>query len=98
MKRLFFPVIVAAALSGCAVVSPYEQPYDVHSSAPAYGQPYAVSPGYATPAPVYRPPIYVGPPIRFSFGLNYWRGHRHHFGHHHHRFGHRGFGRGGWRH
>lgn len=98
MKRLIVLVVVAAALSGCAVVSPYEQPYGVYSSAPVYGQPYAASPGYVVPAPVYRPPVYVGPPIYFSFGLNYWRGHGGHFGHRHHGFGHFGFRGRGWRH
>lgn len=97
MRYLFVPAVFAAALSGCAVVSPYEQPYGVYPG-PLYSEPYAVSPGYAVPAPAYRPPIYVGPPVRFSFGLNYWRGSRGHHGHHHHGFGRHGFGgRGGWR-
>lgn len=98
MKYLFVPAVFAAALSGCAVVSPYEQPYSVYSPGPLYTQPYAVAPGYAVPGPTYGPPVYyVGPPVRFSFGLNYWRGRGHH-GHHHHGFGRHGFGgRGGWR-
>jgi len=100
MKCLIVPVVVfTAVLSGCAVVAPYEQPYAVYSSSPAYPQPYTVLPGYVMPAPVYRPPVYIGPPVHFSFGLNYWRGH----GDHHHGYRH-GFGgprfgfRGGWRH
>lgn len=101
MSRLFIPAVLAAALSGCAVVSPYEQPYDVYASSPVYSQPYAVAPGYAMPAPVHPPRVYAGPPIRFSFGLHYWggggrhhHGHRHGFGH-----GHDGGwgGHGGWR-
>lgn len=110
MKRLFVPVVLAAVLSGCAVVSPYEQPYSVYSPSPYYSQPYAVAPGYAVPAPVYAPPVYVGPPVHFSFGLNYRSGGGRHHGHHHgfgghgFRHGHHGgfrghgfHGRGGWR-
>lgn len=91
MKRLFVPAVLAAALSGCAVVSPYEQPYGVYSSTPDYNHPYAV-------APVYPARIYAGPPIRFSFGLSYRSGGHHHHGHHGGFRGH-GFhgGHGGWR-
>ncbi len=109
MKSLFIPVVLAAGLSGCAVVSPYEQPYSVYSTSPAYSQPYAVAPGYVVPAPAYRPPVYIGPPVRFSFGLRYWSGrggpHWHPHGFRGHGFGGHGFhrhgfggGRGGWRH
>lgn len=114
MKRLIFPVALVAcsALSGCAVV-PYDQPYGVYSDVPYYySQPYALAPGYAMPAPVYGAPVYVGPPVNFSFSLDYrsgrhhgfrhgFRGHTHgHFGgFHRHRFpGHRFPGhRGGWK-
>jgi hypothetical protein len=108
MKRQLVPILLAAALSGCAVVAPYDRAYGTYSSAPVYSQPYQASPpGYVVPAPVYRPPIYAGPPVRFGFGLNYWSGGGHHHGHHggphhghHHGFRGQGFhgGRGGWRH
>jgi hypothetical protein len=91
MKYLFVPAVLTAALSGCAVVSPYDQPYDIYSSAPVYPQPYAVAPVYVMPAPIY------GPPVQFSFGLNYWSGGGGHHGHHH-GFGGFGGGRHGWRH
>lgn len=114
MKRLSFPGVIAAAalLSGCAVVSPYDQPYTVHAvspypAQPYYGQPYALAPGYAWPAPYYDGPFYAGPPVRFNFWLDYHSGHRHGF---RHGFGGRGHGhfggfrghrfpghRGGWR-
>lgn len=108
MKRLLallIPLIFAATLSGCAVVSPYEQRYAVYSPDVYYGQPYALAPGYVMPAPVYGPPVYVGPPVHFSFGLNYssgGHGHGHGFRGHGFRGGHYGGshrhgGRGGWR-
>lgn len=105
MKRLLVPVLTVlllAALSGCAVVAPYDHPSGVYSASPIYNQPYAVA-----PAPVYSygPPVYVGPPVRFNFGLSYHsyhggRGRPHGFahghGHRHHGHGFRG-GRGAWR-
>ncbi|HYD96006.1 MAG TPA: hypothetical protein VEC01_11820 [Noviherbaspirillum sp.] len=111
MKSFFVPVVLAAALSGCAVVAPYERPYSTYSPAYIYDAPYAMAPGYAVPAPAYGPPIYVGPPIRFSFGLSYrsgggrhfypWQHQRRFWGHGSHGFrggfhGFRGRG-GGWR-
>lgn len=85
MKRLFVPVVLAAALSGCAVVAPYERPYDGYPLASAYGSPYATA------------PVYVRPPIRFRFSLQFWKGRG---GHHYHGFRPHRFGgwRGGWRH
>ncbi|WP_334186916.1 hypothetical protein [Noviherbaspirillum sp.] len=103
MNRLFLPVVVAVALSGCAVVSPYDQSYGTYS-AHSYDQPYVAAPTYVLPAPVYGygPPVYVGPPVHLNFGLNYRSGGgRHHgYGHRHHHFRGHGFhgGRhGGWR-
>lgn len=104
MKHQFIPVFLAAGLSGCAVISPYEQPYSVYTSPPDYSQPYTVAPGYSELSPVYRAPLYVGPPVRFSFRLNFWSGrggrHWHHHGFGWHGFGRHGFGggRGGWKH
>jgi hypothetical protein len=95
MKRLLIPSVLAAVLSGCAVVTPYEQPDIAYSPATGYAIP---------PAVVYEPPVYVGPPVQFSFGFNYWHGGRHggpwHDGHFH-GFGNHGFrhgppGHGGW--
>lgn len=94
MKRLFAPVVLAAALSGCAVVAPYERPYsDLPTT--SYNYPDSVPPGYL--APSYHPPVYVLPPVRLGFRLHFWsgRGHRHHHGFGGHRFG--GW-RGGWKH
>jgi hypothetical protein len=89
MKLSVVPVALAAALSGCAVVSPYERPYSAYSPGIATGYPDTVAPMTVAPAPVY-----VRPPVRFSFSLQYWSwhgGHRHHHGHRH-GFKHRGFG------
>lgn len=105
MKRLFAPVVLAAALSGC-VAMPYDEPYPAYYSGQPVYRPYAVGPAYAMPGTVYGPPAYAGPPVRFGFGLNYrsgvrgFHGHHHGFGHHHHGFGPHYFGgaRGGWRH
>ena len=95
MKRLIFPlVLITAALSGCTVMAPYEQPYGTYAvtpyygqpyyAQPYYGQPYALAPGYA--APLYDYPVYVGPPVQFSFSLDYRSHGRHGF--------HRGFRHG----
>lgn len=111
MKRLIFPLVLIAgtALSGCTVMAPYEQPYSSYYAATPYyyGQPYAPGYGYAVPAPLYDYPVYVGPPLQFSFSLDYRSGGRHGFRHgfhHRHGFGvHGGFrghgfpGRHGWR-
>lgn len=88
MIRLFVPVVIATALSGCAVVSPYEQPYDDYPAASAYDYPYP-APAYVTPAPVY-----VWPPIRLRFSLQFWKGRG---GHPWHRHGFRPHRFGGWR-
>jgi len=102
MKPFFLPLALVIALSGC-VAMPYDDaylmPYSGYATAPVYPQPaYAGVPGYVQSGPVYGPPVYVGPPIRFGFGLNYRSGrggyHGHYHGHHHrrglhaHRFGH----------
>lgn len=108
MKSLFALAVLATALSGCAIVSPYDQPYTTYYPAPYYSYPYAVTPGYVMPAPIYDTPIYVGPPVQFSFGLNYRSGggrHRHDVDGHGFRHGHNGGfaghgyygGRGHWR-
>jgi hypothetical protein len=108
MKLHFVPACLAATLSGCAVVSPYDQPYATYYPAPYYSQPYATAPGYVIPAPVYEAPVYVGPPVQFGFGLNYRSGggrHGHGFDGHDFRHGHYGGfgghgyygGRGNWR-
>jgi hypothetical protein len=94
MKRLFVPVVLAAALSGCAVVAPYERPYDAYPAASAYDYPYATAPAYVTPAPAYRAPAYVWPPVRFRFNLQFWQGRG---GHPWHRHGFRPHRFGGWR-
>ena len=86
MKSLSLMVVLAAALSGCAIVSPYEQPYSAYAPASPYEVPYPPAAVYGAPAPRYGYPIYVGPPVRFSFGLHFRSG-RGHFGHHHHGFG-----------
>lgn len=99
MKRLFIPAVLVAGLSGCAVVSPYDSPYGYYSPSPVYSYPYVATPGYVVPAPMYNPPVYIGPPVHFSFGLQYWSGSRRGHGFHHgfkgHGFRH-GF-RGGYR-
>jgi hypothetical protein len=96
MKRLFVPVVLAAALSGCAVVAPYERPYDGYPLASAYDYPYSTAPGYGAPAPAYRAPAYVWPPVRLRFSLQFWKGRGgHHW--HHHRHGFRPHRFGGWR-
>jgi len=99
MKRLFVPVVLAAALSGCAVVAPYERHYDGYPVASAYDYPYSTAPGYGAPAPAYRAPAYVWPPVRLRFSLQFWKGRGGHHTHHHHGFRPHRFGgwRGGWR-
>lgn len=100
MNRSLLLMCIAVTLSGCAVVAPHDYPYGAYSDYP-YGHPYAIAPAapsYVVPAPVYGygPPVYVGPPVRFSFGLNYRsEGWRHHGHRHRHFHGHGGF-RGGW--
>ena len=89
MKRLFVPVVLATALSGCAVVAPYERPYDSYPLASTYDSPYPASPVYAAPRP-----IYVWPPVHFRFSLQFWKGRG---GHHWHRHGFRPHRFGGWR-
>lgn len=76
MKRAFAPFVFLAILPRCTVV-----PAVVPSNAvPAYSTPYAQGvPVYVIPAPVY-----IGPPVRFSFSLGYI--HRDH--------SHRGYGLG----
>jgi len=110
-KRLLATCALPVLLAGCVAV-PYDQPY--YATDAMYGmQPYALAPGYPSApvyaAPGYAPPgvgapVYVGPPVQFSFGLGYHSGHyggygghhrhfgSHHFGHHH--FG--GHGGPGW--
>ena len=85
MKRLFFSLVLIAALSGC-VVLPYDEPYTVYPGTPVHAHHYSTAPSLYSPygPPVYiGPPAYVGPPIRFSFGLNYRSGGKGHHGHHH---------------
>jgi len=89
MKRLI--VLLVAPLSACVVV-PYDQQPVVYSSSPAYVYSQPVAPGYVVPAPVYGPPVYVGPPVHFNFGFNYRSGGGYHHGYRGH-----GYGRGGWR-
>ena len=112
MKHLVIPIPLIAVLSGCAVVSPYEQPDTVYFPSSGYSGVYSVAPAYVAPPPVYYgPPIYVGPPVQFSFGLSYRSGggrhheHFHGFGNHAFHHGFHGGGRwhgfhgghGGWR-
>jgi len=92
MMRLFVPLALVATLSGCAVVAPYERPHGGYPLHSAYDYPYAN-------APAYHPPVYVYPPVRLSFRLQFWSGRGGHHWHRHpgfrpHRFG--GW-RGGWR-
>jgi hypothetical protein len=76
MKRLVVPFVLFALLSGCAVV-PYAPGYETYQTYPAY-------PVYPYPAqPVYAAPVYVEPPVSFSFDFLFGGGHR---------------GHGGWRH
>jgi hypothetical protein len=89
MNRLLFSLTAVSVLNGCVIV-PYDAApvtyYDGY--APLYLHPYAVA-----PATVYGPPMYVGPPVHFGFGLNYYGG----SGHHHHLHGSgQGHGFGGW--
>ena len=102
MKSLSVLVVLAAALSGCVVV-PVDQPYGAAYPVSSYDAPYPPPVAYG-----YGPPVYVGPPVRFSFGLHFrsGHGHRHHgFGGHRFRHGHFGGFRGhgfsgrghGWR-
>ena len=90
--KILLSLAAAVGLSGCVAV-PYDAaPVTYYESYP-YGYAYPAAPLYAAPAPVY-----VGPPVHFSFGLNYRSGggHGHRFHHHHrHLDGYRGFGRGG---
>ena len=100
MKPSIAPVMLATALSGCAVV-PYERPYGAYAPGFAPDYPDTIAPMTVVPAPVYPAPVYVWPPVRFSFSLRYWNWHggHHHHGHGH-GFGHHGFGAGGrghWR-
>lgn len=72
MKRLVAPFVLFASLSGCAVV-PYEPAYEVY---PAYPYGATVYPAQ----PVYAAPVYVEPPVSFSFDFLFGghRGWRHH--------------------
>lgn len=86
--KILISLAAVVCLSGCVAV-PYDAPpATYYETYPAYGYAYPVAPVYAAPAPVY-----VRPPVHFSFGLNYrsGRGHGHH---HHHLDGFRGRGHG----
>lgn len=93
MQRLFVSVVLAAALSGCAVVAPYERPYDAYPPVASLDYPYDPYAPYAV-APAYRAPIWIGPPVRFRFNLQFWKGRG---GHPWHRHGFRPHRFGGWR-
>ena len=85
-KRLTFSLILLSALGGCAVYGPPPGPYAYGTD--ANGQPlYTTPPVYPAPYyPYYYDPLYLGAPLFFGFGANYWGG----------RGGYRG-GRGGGR-
>jgi len=87
MMRLLVLAALAAALSGCAVVSPRGDPAGIFPASTGYDSPYAN-------APAYRPPIYMHPPVRLTFRLQFWSGRG---GHHWHRHGFRPHRFGGWR-
>ncbi len=96
VRRLAVVLLLAAGLGGCAVYGP---PYAAYDSYPTYSYP-----GYGYPA--YGYPTYIGPPVTLDFGLNYYKGHRHHHDGGRHGWGsHRGWSghggghhRGGWGH
>ena len=72
-KRLTFSLVALSALGGCAVYGP-PGPYAYGTD--ANGQPvYAAASPYYYPAyPYYYDPLYLGVPLYFGFGYNYWGG------------------------
>lgn len=94
--KILVSLAAIVSLSGCVAI-PYDAPPTTYYPAyPTYGYAYPAYPAYAAP-------VYVGPPVNFSFGLNYRSGggyHRYHDGFrggHRHLDGYRGGFRGGFR-
>ena len=71
-KRLTFSLVLLSALGGCAVYGPPPGPYAYGTD--ANGQPIYTSPYYPSYNPYYYDPLYLGPPLFFGFGYNYWGG------------------------